>query len=270
MTITQPGLEKMTQEALMPPVETSVFDVRADARFWMGVTAMGDHVTMGAEHTAAGIQRANMYIDEHHFLPESARRADGIETDDDDGRSTHFVIVENRLSADGIHRVVATTRLIEKDFEDEPLPVEQLFPEVFEANPAPVGAAEASRFIAHHPDKLTQGALSLSLIRAMTSRSAHLGLEPVYAVVEDHLARLFNKINLPFEQISDYKMLPEYNTENMAIRFDPNRILREACAPHIGQEILQAFFNKSAVRSEGLGYFDETLLTPMPRRRAVA
>lgn len=265
MTMIQENGLKIAKEAhLAPVVESRVFESNPQASFWIGVTAIGDEVLLSAERTAAGIQRANMYIDQCSFLPETARQEDGTESDEDDSRSTHFVVIENQMAAEGLHRVVATSRLIEKKMQDDSLPVERLFPEAFDGRPAPLGSGEASRFMAFHEDKFTQSVLSLSLIRAMATRSARQGVQPVYAVVEDYLTKLFDKISLPYERLSDFKKLSDYgNTKNMAIMFEPNRILREASAGRIGKEILQAAFNPAAVKAEGMGHFDGSLMSPM-------
>lgn len=59
---------------------------------------------------------------------------------------------------------------------------------------------------------------------------------------------------MPFEQIAEKRLMPEYNTENMAIRMMPSRIL-EAIENDDGTSTPMArLFGPEAVKSEGLGY----------------
>jgi len=266
MSIAEQDSISFSPEAFIPSVESAVFTASPEATFWLGITASSGEIMLPQEHTASRILRANVYIDENRFLPDDARRPDGTETDDDDVRATHFSVVENSATH-GKFNLVGTSRLIHKHDHANPLPVERLFPEAF-PEPAAVNSVEASRFIARYPDRFTQSAISLSLIRAKALHAHQNGLEPAYAVVEDHLTRLFDKIGLPFEQIADKKMIPEYQTENMAIRIQPSEIIKHVAADKLGEKILTMFFNSTVVDSAGLGHFDNTLLSPVPTRAA--
>lgn len=246
-------------EALIPSVETSVFDGHQEAKFWIGKVAVPGEILLPDEYIAARQLRANIYIDKEGFLPPEARETDGGESDEDDDRSIQFAVVENL----GVRsRLVGTTRLIVKRHENDSLPVEQLFPEAFEDRPAPIGATEASRFIAQHPNKMTKHLISLSGIRAMDLEALERGYEPVYAVVEERLAGMFDFIGLPYRKMTDLKFLPEYSTPNMPIEIDPSRVLEEIKKDLSGRLLLTQFFQDALV-SQGLGHFENDLQKPI-------
>lgn len=241
---------------LVPVVETALFGDKPDARFWVGKVASMGVVSMPLEYLASRQLRANVYIDEMGFLPENARQQDGGESDIDDERSVQFAVIENRT--EDTQLAVGTTRLIVKRHKDDLLPIERLFPESFMEAPATVGTTEASRFIARHPNNMQQHIISLAGIRAMDLHSFQEDIPYVYAVVEKPLANLFRMINLPFTQISELKMIEEYNTPNMAVKIDPKEVFKSVDRDLSGKLILTQFFN-NALESLGLGYFDESL-----------
>ncbi|HEU4967229.1 MAG TPA: GNAT family N-acyltransferase [Candidatus Saccharimonadales bacterium] len=237
-------------------VESGVFQDHPEAAFYLGVIASPGIIYKPREYQAARRLRANVYIDEKHFLPEEARQRDGGESDVDDARSVHFAVIENRGNSE-LPRVVGTSRLILKRDGSDRLPVENLFPEAFGPSPAPDSSAEVSRYIARHSERSKQKAVSLALIRAMTAWTLTETRQPVYSIVERPMVRLFDAIELPYEQISDPKMLPEYNTENMAIELDPEAVFHSVRAEkHLAAAAMQAFFQK-AEGNGGLGYFNE-------------
>jgi N-acyl-L-homoserine lactone synthetase len=250
-------------EILAPIVETSVFLPRPEAAFWLGKTATGNEIHRPNEYVSSLILRANVYIDEHSYLPRSSRNADGTETDEHDASSIHFAAIQNHTGDEMVKKLVGNARLIHKSTSDDPLPVEELFPEVFVAEPMPVNSMEASRFIARHPNRLIQNIISLGLIRGMVYESTERDARYVYAVVEDHLVRLFNKIGLPMDQLSEAKRLEEYNNSaNMAVRFEPTKILETAHADANGERMMSAFF-KTHPEAFGLGLFDEYLMNSL-------
>ncbi len=250
----------LTPEVLAPALSSEVFDEHENARFWIGVVATPELVSMPEEYTAARRLRANVYIEKYHFLEPSARQVDGGETDVDDARSAQLAVVENRLDDE---KLVGTARLIQKTNIDEKLPVEMFFPEAFVDADASVGSLEASRFIAQHTDRMTQHTISLSLMRAMAARGHAQGAEYIYAVIESHLARLFEGVGMPFEEIAPEKPIPEYhNTLNMAVRFDPKEIFDVVQRDIKKKEIISTFFEDALV-SLGVGHYDETLITPI-------
>lgn len=246
-------------ESYIPTVETAVFDELPDAHFWVGKVALPGEVLLNDEYTAARQLRANIYIDKEGFLDEESRMADGGEMDVDDDRSIQFAVIENIGDR---KRVVGTSRLIVKRSSDDLLPVEQLFPEAFENSPAPIGSSEASRFIAQHPNKMTKHLISLSEIRAMDLEALAHGYEPIYAVIEEKLGKMFEFIGIPFDQMTELKYLEEYSTPNMAVEIDPRRVAEEIKRDLTGELLLSQFFQDALV-SLGLGYYDESLQKPL-------
>ncbi len=237
-------------------VESKIFQDHPEAAFYLGVIASPGIIYAPKEYQAARRLRANVYIDEKHFLGPEARQRDGGESDTDDTRSVHFAVIENKGSEE-LPRLVGTSRLILKRSVEDGLPVERLFPEAFTSSPAPGSSAEVSRYIARHPERARQKAISLALIRAMTAWTLTETRQPVYSVVEKPMVRLFDAIELPYQQISDPKMLPEYNTENMAIQLDPEAVFHSVRAEkHLAAAAMHAFFQK-AEGNGGVGYFNE-------------
>jgi hypothetical protein len=82
-------------ECHIPTLNSEVFHDHPEAAYWIGRVAFGNLIDMPREYHAAHVLRANVYIDEEHFLPDSARSANGGEYDSDDERSIQFAIVEN-------------------------------------------------------------------------------------------------------------------------------------------------------------------------------
>lgn len=260
MTTSEIAQPTLTPNLLAVPVDSEIFNAHPDAPYYIGVVAAHGFVLQPELYKAAGTLRANVYIGEKGFLPESARQPDGTERDADDDRSVHFVALENR--GPGLSpRVIGTSRLILKRSEHDVLPVENFYPDVFAGDKAaPVRSAEVSRFIARHEDRQVQGKISLGLIRASAAWLEHHVHRPAYAVVEAGLTRMFDNIELPYDSESEYRRLEEYgNTRNKAIKIEPSRVLREVQAvKHVASPAMHAFFGDTHAH-KGVGYFDETL-----------
>ncbi len=253
---TRPVLDQHPRET---SISTELFGSEVEPRFWLGEVASQGQIFLPEEFLGARILRANTYIEKCGFLPPAARQEDGGESDIDDAKSVHFVAIENEGQSRG--NVSGNLRLIIKESPDQPLPVERLFPDAFPA-PASESSAEASRFISEHPDDLVHGAISVALIRAAVMGSINRSREPVYAVIEEPLERRFRKIGLPFDVLAEPRPVEEYNdTLNLAIRFHPEEILRQAQEDKDGEKIVTAFMN-TAEHNAGLGYYDQYLLKP--------
>jgi len=263
MTLTQNA--PLLPENFNPAVETALFAANPEAHFWLGVVASERELAHPVERHAAGVLRANIYIDQWHFLPTEARQADGSESDADDERSTHYAALYKDPHKQVAH-VGGNMRVIRKRHEQEPLPVERLFPEAFTESPAPVNAIEASRFIANHNDKLTQSAISLGLIRAVVLAAYEQGQQPIYAVVESKLERRFKQVGLPVTRIAEPKPLGEYNnTVNMALRFDPVEIVETTERDQEVAHMITAFFRTSR-ENGGVGLYDPLLMVPVGKK----
>lgn len=246
-------------DASAAPVQSEVFDAAdLQADFFIGRTAVPGVVEMVNEDLAHGQFRANVYIDELGWLPESNRLTDGSERDTDDDHSIRFSTV-TRLPGHDHPSVVGVSRLVIKETADQPLPVERYFPEAF-GEDLPTGVVEASRFIARYPDAQVQRGIALANIRAMVMHAAEIEAPNIYAVVEEPLARYFGMLHIPYDRITDRKVLDGYGaTQNLAIRFDPLEILRTAEKPDLSGTVLARMFAPAARASNGLGYYDLSL-----------
>jgi N-acyl-L-homoserine lactone synthetase len=226
---------------------------RRTIRSFVGITAIGPIITDADMHLQAGRLRAEVYIDDRHFLGPEHRLPDGTERDEDDGRSIHLAAV--RTDGKTTASVLGTMRLIKKESADEPLPVEKLFkiPE------AAVGSLEVSRFIAKNSNKRLQAATSLALMRAATFIGAYEGSPSAYAIIENPLYRYFKTIGLPFVEVADRRWLDEYQSTNLAVRLYPQELvpaLREKDAQRPSELAVAPFFENGAT-TLGLGYLED-------------
>ncbi|MCK9641563.1 MAG: GNAT family N-acetyltransferase [Prolixibacteraceae bacterium] len=244
--------------AEIPQVSSEIFETEPGAQFWIGKVAVENVINSPEYYVAATKLRANVYIDEMHFLTPDCRDANGCERDQDDDRSVAFATVE-RSPEDGVTRVIGTSRLIKKRSDDEKLPVEELFPEVFEDGPAEVGALEVSRFISRHEDKATQHLVALALIRSMTQYAVNNENLTAYFVIERPFYRLLQRTGLPMEVLSEPRILPKYgNTKNMAVRITPKDII-EQVDNDIEEKLFITKFFKNENGNLGLGFYPENL-----------
>jgi N-acyl-L-homoserine lactone synthetase len=243
-------------EDLIPQIESRIFYDRPEAHYWVGKVATGNVIDMPAEYIGHHQLRANVFIDQEHFLPETSRNGDGGEYDEYDDRAVQFAILENINSHPG---VVGTVRLIEKRTEDEKLPAELLFPEVFDEHPAETGAVEVSRLIARHPVPASQELISLAAIRTSDFYCVDKNVPNTYSVVEQHLYRRLRMMGIPCHPMTEEKVLPDFgNTKNMVIRINPQEMLDKALAAKGRREVLRKFF-ETQLDSLGLGYYDSML-----------
>ena len=256
------GDRGLKADLLAAPVRREVFQEHPEAAFYIGIIATPGVIEDPSIYVATSKFRAGVYIDEMGFLGQESRGKHGGETDADDNRSVHFAVVEN-MGPEVPARVIGCSRLIMKDSVDAGslLPVEHHFPEVFEEDPAPIGSSEGSRLIARHRSKAVQGMVALGLIRAMTAYAVENSREPVYAIVEKHLARMFGAMNLPFDELSEPKWLPEYNTPNMPLVIYPDQIIGSIRPEqHVTEERGMDQFFAGIDSHHGIGFFDRTLM----------
>ena len=208
---------RVTNEMVIPTVETYFFEGHEDARFAVGLLAVGNTIIAGRDEEHLGYLRlrANVYADQTNMIPKEHVLEDGTERDADDERSVHFGVIEN---IPGNHRVVAAMRLIIKSREDgRSLPIEDYFPEAFKNGPALENSIEVSRYICRHEDARVQGELKWPLYtQALSYVMAH-DLGPTYAVVEAPLENQLKGIGIPLGRIAEPKFLPEYNADNLAL-----------------------------------------------------
>ncbi len=216
--------ERITNEMVIPTIETRLFDDHEEARFAVGILAVGEDIVDGRDEEYLGYLRlrANVYADQTNMIPHEHVLADGTERDSDDARSVHFAVIENVA---GNQRVVAAMRLIIKSREDgRSLPIEDYFPDAFKAGEAPEKSIEVSRYICRHEDSDKQDELKWPLYtQALTYAMTH-DLGPTYGVVEAPLERQLIGIGIPLRRIAEPKFLPEYNADNLALEIDTDKL----------------------------------------------
>jgi len=245
------------KEDLMVTINSDVFNDVPEASFYMGLTAVSGGIIAPSEDRGHGLFRANVYIDELGWIPKEDRCWDGTERDADDERSLRFVTLANRDRRSAVVAGVSRLMLKEDRYEEE-LPVEKFFPHDLRGL-IKGRAAEASRFIARHPNPNIQRAIAMGNIRAMTMHAIEEDVEHVYAVVEEPLARYFGMLRMPFKRLSQPAVLPGYgNTSNLAIRFDPREIVDAANSKEAQSSPICKLFGHAALANGALGYFDQT------------
>lgn len=165
--------------------------------------------------------RKNVYIDQTGMIGKKYEMSDGTEIDDDDSRSYHIVVAENR--GDGQVAFLGCLRLIIKNRDNaNPLPVEVFFPELYRDNPLPLGSIEISRFISRaekgsgHNYKIIMSMMQMSF-----NVIEHYKVTGLYGVIEEDLEKSLQKFgNGLVKRIASPKFVPEYNDYNIGIKLD--------------------------------------------------
>jgi len=88
---------QVTNEMVMPRIETDIFVGHEAARFAVGILAVENEVVANRHEEYLGYLRlrANVYADQTNIIPKEQVLADGTERDKDDIRSVHFAVIEN-------------------------------------------------------------------------------------------------------------------------------------------------------------------------------
>jgi N-acyl-L-homoserine lactone synthetase len=213
------GNKYITNKEAIPLVSGNVFSNHKNNRFALGVFSSNDVLSYEPNTIAqAYLQlRANVYIDQTKMLDSNVRRSDGTELDEDDERSTHFVVLENLM---GKMAVFACMRFIEKTVDrDSILPIEEFFPDAFVTH-APNKSVEVSRFIARHDEVKYCLIAKRELMTAALAYALNNNLGPVFGVVEPEFERDLKMMKVPIRRIAEPKLVPEYNDENLGIEVD--------------------------------------------------
>lgn len=227
-----------------PLVETDIFERNMDKQF--ALVAFGLGMRENNELFNGYLKlRANVYVHQTGILGEESMHGDGTETDQDDERSSHFVVLENRL---GAAAAVACIRLIEKSDEASAhLPIEKYFPEAFENKTAGAKSIEVSRFISCLDNKPHQLAAILELFQSGLARIKQEDLGPVYAIVEKQLERSLGFLGAPPRRIAKPQYVEEYNSSNVGIEIDT-----DSMAEAFGGDLLDAMdVSRGSVRFWG-------------------
>lgn len=203
---------------LIPIIESKVFIDRPDVRFAIGEVAINNVIINGYsnEFFGAAKLRANIYLDKG-FVRSDELDDKGTELDQNDSRSTHFVMLE-RTAVASMARVVGNMRLVVKSQENPgPLPVEGYYPELFQENPISIGGVEVSRLIAGHEDPDVQNSLKWPLFIAGQKYIEHNKLGPVYGLISPALTRLLRSQHIPVSAITSEKYIEEINATKQPI-----------------------------------------------------
>lgn len=231
----------------VPVVETDIFSNHEDKQFAMGVFDSKDVLSYrpGSIEEAYLKLRADVYIDQTGYLKSGVKRQDGTELDNDDERSTHFVVLENLI---GRAAVFACMRIIEKTTKnDQPLPIEKFFPEIF-INPAELNTVEVSRFIVRHSEARYARTFYRDLIVAGMAHTIDNNLGPVFSVVEPEFEKYLKLMRLPSSRLTGLKYLPEYNTSNIGIEAD-----KEGLSRRLGKEVV----DRMTIHVGSFGYWGQ-------------
>lgn len=255
MTIDQPKFPGVN-----PEVPYSTFEDSAESKYWVG--RVDDSSLDGSLLNAIGKFRANVMVREMGFLPAQVLDSSGFEFDQEDKRSTHFVVIEN--TSDTLEkraRLVGYCRLILKDSIDSLLPIENQFAEIFKDNPAKSGSLEVSRFISRHEEDITQHTIGLAVIRAMTYHALRQDIDSAYYEIEKPLYNLLRYIGLPMAQLGSSKEViePGGKRKLYPIGINPFSIIESVKTDAHDNVLLRDFFRLEH-ENEGIGFYPSTLV----------
>ncbi len=215
--------QSITNESVIPVIESDIFAGREDQTFAIGMLAIGGDVIPGRQDEFSGYLRlrANVYAHQTRMISPDLVRPDGTEMDEDDARSIHWAVFEraheqgNELGRDNLAKVVGSIRtIIKTPADDRLLPIEDFFPEAFD-EPLPVGALEVSRYICRHELKVVQKKLSEPLFLAVISYVMSHDLGPTFGVVEPIVEDQLAGHNVPMRRVAEPQYVPDYAADNL-------------------------------------------------------
>ncbi len=198
----------------IPTVETDIFERDTESKFALVELSPEDIAEM-SEFRGAAELRANTYM-RSGYIKESELNDDGTELDPNDKRSAHFVLFE-RTAVDSLARVVGNMRLVIKDSEhDEPLPVEEFFPDYFQEQ-APLQSAEVSRLISRHEDPVTQTMIKWPMFIAGYKYVEKNSNGPVYGLLTPGLTSQLIKHGVPLRTLQEARYIEEINATKQPV-----------------------------------------------------
>lgn len=185
--------------------------------------------------------RKKVYVEQEGLLKPSVLRRDGLEIDENDEHSMHFIVVKNlelsrRRRGTGKAAIVACLRLIDNINNNE-LPVQTLFGNKGKLKDiSGQQALEVSRFISRMSNDLEQLQVVANLFNTGLADANHRRMQAVYGVIEDDLqAKLHSKYKVPTKSLTELQSLEEYNkTKNMAVQIGTRAMTRR-----IGRDVLE-------------------------------
>lgn len=233
------GRENIPKEQTIALLDSNIFDGHEEKRF--ALASLSSEQVLTDAHTPDTLAnaylrlRANVYVDQTEMLDSERKSGDGTELDEYDERSTHFLVIENKL---GMSAVFACMRLINKSSEDNLLPVENDFKEYFKAHPAEPGSVEVSRYMARSNSLRTNLNAERNMINAgLASVVDNEG--GIYAMVEPMFESTINRIlHIPTKRVADPEFIEEYNDCNVGIEIDKKGIEQK-----LGHDVIMAYKN---------------------------
>ncbi len=216
----------ITNKQAVPVIKNDLFKKHPKKRFALGVfnadSVLGYKTN---DLMRAYLQlRANVYIDQTKMIKSHLKRVDGTELDQDDKRSTHFVMFENR--GDGKIAVFASMRFIIKTTADSTLlPIEDFFGSEIK-KVSPIKSLEVSRFIVRHDEPKYQKFAKFRIMITGLAYTVINNLGPVFAVVEPDFEDNLAKSGVPVRRIASPKWVDEYNDYNLGLELDKSEFKR--------------------------------------------
>lgn len=241
----------ITNEMVIPVAEglNWLFNGHEDKRFATGIFMLGETALEGFDGAkdAYMMLRGRVYSDQTRMmspdhLVQSGPQKGAELADEDDERSVHFGVFENKGD---VVRLVGCMRHIKKS-QQHPriLPIEDFFPEVFQEKEASLGSFEVSRYIQRHENPRVQAALTIPLLGGALKHALAKSEEPAYGVVEQGLERYLLKIGVPLTRLANPVLVPRYAADNLPIEID---LLKMAHVFKIGaRAIMEAQANELA------------------------
>lgn len=197
---------------ITPPVYADVFADSPDSEF--AIIALGHGLHANPPYSGYLNLRTGVYTVQTGMLDANSLTY-GVDIDDDDDRSSAFVVVENRRPQPV---AVACVRVIERfGVNDRPLPADALYD-------LGLGTAgvEVSRYIGRLDNPEYQRQALAELLRSTIAHILQVGAtDHVYAIVERPLERVLRIMGVGVNRVADPVWLDEYQGVNVAIKLDP-------------------------------------------------
>lgn len=247
----------------LPEVSVDIFSQHPQAAYMVALVAIGDEVIMPEAFDGYRQLRYEKYSALEWIKYDNYDQKDGAKLeklDDHDKHSEHIAIIKNVRGS--MPRIIATGRSIIKLSQDELLPVEKAYPDVFAPNPAPVRSNEVSRLISDSRNKPERALASMAVQRAITASCVRHDYGPTYAMIEEYLANRLNVTHFPHDVITDFRPIPEYaDTQNAVMLTDWRRVLSETRLGALGIPFsTKLFFRGVEKPGGGFGYFGKHFL----------
>lgn len=224
---------------------------------------------------AATRLRYAVYHDRYHWIESDRRDSDGGERlDADDHRAAHFGVIKNIPGE--LPRMIGYDRLILKDVDGKPLPVEHHFPEQFSHKKPNGGSTEMSRVISESANRLERNLATLAFYRANIGWGTGNGYKYGLGMTEPYLFNLLKEAGIPHKQLSEFVPVEDYGgSKNALLYVDPFEIIKQMDVargtlrfargllkerkPRYTSLVAPLFFNQ-VDENQGLGFFGRYFL----------